>query len=42
MFGAIAGPSKFGVLGTRERTDAFVFGRMGAGGGASIGIAVCS
>lgn len=42
VYGAVAGPSKFGVLGTRERTDALLFGVMGAGGGALIGVAVCS
>lgn len=42
IYGAVAGPSKFGVLGTRERTDALLFGMIGAGGGALIGVAVCS
>jgi hypothetical protein len=42
VYGAVAGPSKFGVLGTRERTDVLLFGVIGAGGGALIGVAVCS
>jgi hypothetical protein len=42
VYGAVAGPSKFGILGTRQRTDVLLFGLMGAGGGALVGVAVCS
>ena len=42
VYGAIEGPSRYGILGTRRRTDAVLFGMIGAGGGALIGVAVCS
>ena len=42
VYGAIAGPSKYGILGTRQRADALVFGTIGAGAGALVGIAFCS
>jgi len=41
MFGAIAGPSNSAFL-ALAKGPTLVFGMMGAGGGASIGIAVCS
>ena len=42
VYGAVAGPSRFGILGTRQKTDALVFGTIGAGAGAVIGVAFCS
>lgn len=42
VYGAVAGPSKFGILGTRQKTDVLVFGTIGAGAGALAGVAFCS
>ena len=42
VYGAVEGPSRYGILGTRRRTDALLFGVIGTAGGALIGVAVCS
>ena len=42
VYGAVAGPSQFGILGTRQKTDVLLFGTIGAGAGALVGVAFCS